>query len=371
MFQGFWRDLPRPIIGLSPMDGVTDQPFRWIQKKYSNPDVLFTEFTSAEGVSRNALRLFRDFLYDETQRPIVAQIFGSEPKAFYVTAVILGYLGFDGIDINMGCPAKNVSQHGSGAALIRTPKLAQEIVRQTRQGMLDWANGLTLDDLDLKQKTKQLVWQFHRQLPEKYQQRRELPVSVKTRIGYDEPVVKEWISYLLEVEPAVISVHGRTLKQLYSGNAAWEYIAEAVEVAKGSDTLILGNGDLLTPQDVYQRVTESGVDGVLIGRATNGDAWVIGEMKRFRDDFWLQGKADEFVLREPTLEQRIQVASEHAEAFSQAFPEENFLPMRKHMGWYIKGFPFASDYRVRLVLANSSEEVRSIFAEMIQKTGTP
>lgn len=362
MFSGFWSDLPPACIGLSPMDGVTDQPYRYIQQKYSSPDLMMTEFTSAEGVSRNALKLFRDFQYDETQRPIVAQIFGKEAHSFYVTAVILGYLGFDGIDINMGCPAKNVSQHGAGAALILTPEIAQEIVRQTRQGMTDWANGLTLDDLpELKQKTKKMILEKHAQLPEKYQERRLLPVSVKTRIGFDKPVIYDWISALLEVEPAAISVHGRTLKQLYGGQANWEVIAEAVDVAKNTPTKVLGNGDLQTPEDVKKRIQETGVDGVLIGRATFGDPWIIGEMKRYRDSNW----SNSFEYVPPTLEQRILAAIEHAELYEEAYPDDHFLPMRKHLAWYIKGFPFASDYRTRMVLSNSASEVRSVLEEFL------
>lgn len=362
MFSGFWNDLPACAIGLSPMDGVTDQPYRHLQKKYSSPDIIMTEFTSAEGVSRNALRLFRDFEFDETQRPIVAQIFGKEPRSFYVTAVILGYLGFDGIDINMGCPAKNVSQHGAGAALILTPDTAQEIVRQTRRGMTDWANGLTLDDLpELKQKTKTMILEHYAQLPSQYQERRLLPVSVKTRIGYDQPVIHDWMSALLEVEPAVISVHGRTLKQLYGGQANWEIISQAVNEARGSQTKVFGNGDLLTPQDVRQRVQETGVDGVLIGRATFGDPWIIGQMKAYRDSGW----SEAFAYQEPTVIERIQVAIEHAELYEKSYPNEHFLPMRKHLGWYIKGFPFASDYRVRLMLANSAREVKTVLQEYL------
>ncbi len=245
MFQGFWSQLPKPIIGLSPMDGVTDQAYRHVQKNHGQPDLIVTEFTSAEGLSRNAIKLLDDFIYDETQRPVVAQIFGKEPESFRITALMACYLGFDGIDINMGCPAKNVSQHGSGAALIRTPELAQEIVRETKAGVQDWVNGKTLDECpSLKGPTKRLIMSRHKQLPAVYQERKEIPVSVKTRVGFDVPIVEEWIPRLLEVEPAAISLHGRTLKQLYAGEANWEEIAKAAEIVHQTQTLILGNGDL-------------------------------------------------------------------------------------------------------------------------------
>lgn len=366
MERGFWAHLPNPIIGLSPMDGVTDHPFRQLQQWYSAPDLMMTEFTSAEGVAHNALRLFRDFLFDESQRPIVAQIFGKDPRSFYITAIILGYLGFDGIDINMGCPAKNVEQHGAGAALIRTPDIAQEIIRQTQQGIQDWANGATLDTLpELKQKTLKEVYKRHAALPPERQQRRVLPLSVKTRVGFDRPVVEEWIPRLLEMEPATISVHGRTLKQLYGGEAAWEHIAHAKELAASTDTQILGNGDLLTPSDVKRRVEETKVDGVLIGRATFGDPWLIGEVKRFRDDHWLPGHPETFIQSVPTISDRLRVALEHCQLYEAAFPDEHFLPMRKHLGWYIKNFPFASDLRVALMRANSVSEVRAVLEPLL------
>src|SRR5689334_7416748 len=119
MNRGFWDNLPTPIMGLSPMDGVTDAAMRYITKKYGKPDIMMTEFTSAEGIRAGALRLMKDFSFDETQRPIVAQLFGSDPDAFYKATLVVAALGFDGVDINMGCPAKSVEEHGAGASLIR------------------------------------------------------------------------------------------------------------------------------------------------------------------------------------------------------------------------------------------------------------
>src|SRR5258708_7376435 len=198
MDSSFWQNLAKPIVGLSPMDGVTDAPFRYITKKYGNPDVIYTEFTSVEGVCHKAKELLKDFLYDETQRPIVAQVYGTTPKFFRQTAVVLCELGFDGIDINMGCPAKNVAHSGAGAALIKTPKLAQEIIRETKAGIQDWLNGMTSKDCpDISAEIAVEVEKRHQALPEQYQQRRPLPVSVKTRIGYDSPVIEEWIPTLL------------------------------------------------------------------------------------------------------------------------------------------------------------------------------
>src|SRR3972149_8194050 len=144
--SGFWHELSRPIIGLSPMDGVTDHPYRHIQKKYGRPDVVYTEFATVEGFCRGVEKVLDDFLFNEEQRPIVAQIYGTSPQLFREAATALCQMGFDGIDINMGCPAKSVAHSGAGAALILTPKLAQEILKATKAGVGGWQNGKNVRD---------------------------------------------------------------------------------------------------------------------------------------------------------------------------------------------------------------------------------
>lgn len=352
MFQGFWSTLPRPIIGLSPMDGVTDQPYRHIVKKYGRPDVVITEFTAASGLARNAITLLKDFVYDETQRPVVAQIFGNEPDTFYVTTLMVCALGFDGVDINMGCPAKNVSHSGSGAALILTPKLAQELIVASQRAVEDWFNGYDLKDLPVKSVMKKEILRLHKALPAQYKERRRIPVSVKTRIGYDHPVIEEWIPALLEMEPAVITLHGRTLKQMYSGQADWEEIAKAAELVHKTDTLILGNGDITSAQSFFDKVSAAGVDGALIGRATNGNPWILSEMIAQRNG--------EALPPAPKTEDVLDVLIEHCEAFEKDDGDHGFMPMRKHLAWYIKGFPNASDFRTALVMSNDTEQVKKI-----------
>ncbi len=356
MHRGFWEQLPKPIIGLSPMDGVTDQPFRFITKKYGRPDVVITEFTAASGLARNAIKLLRDFTYDESQRPIVAQIFGNEPEAFYVTALMVCALGFDGLDINMGCPAKNVSQSGSGAALILTPKLAQELIAACQRGIQDWYDGYDLQKLPVKQAMKDEILRLHSALPEEYKQRRLIPLSVKTRIGYDKSVVEEWIPTLLEMEPAAISLHGRTLKQLYSGQADWDEIGKAAELTHQTETLILGNGDILDADTLFSRVEQTGVDGALIGRATNGNPWALRAMVARRNQ--------ESLPPEPTSDEIFSTVLEHCRIFDAQEHDHGFMPMRKHLAWYIKGFPNASDYRTALVLSNSTEEVATVLENL-------
>jgi nifR3 family TIM-barrel protein len=357
--KSFWQQLPKPIIGLSPMDGVTDFPFRYITKKYGHPAVIYTEFTSVEGVCHGARQLLKDFLFDETQRPIIAQIYGTTPSFFRQTATLLCQLGFDGIDINMGCPAKNVAHSGAGAALIKTPKLAQEIIAAAKQGVQDWLDGKTARDCaDITPEIAAAVEEKHTHLPPIFQEKRALPVSVKTRIGYDQPVVQEWISTLLEMQPAAIAIHGRTLKQQYGGEASWEHIGQAAALIhqSGLETLALGNGDITSLEDAYQKITAYGTDGALLGRVSMGNPRVFL-------------RAEE--QKNAPMENLFPIALEHAQLYEKTFAhldsgEENerynFLPMRKHLGWYVRDIPGASQIRQAIYRANNSQEFIQILA---------
>ena len=321
----FWRHLPKPIIGLSPMDGVTDAAFRYITATYGKPAVSITEFTSAEGIAAGAAKLLDDFIYSDAERPAVAQIFGARPDAFFKAAIAVCALGFDGLDINMGCPARNVAEHGGGAALIKTPKLAQELIQSAGAGVKAWVNGITLEQAGIHPEIIAALRATRTDLP-----RRDIPVSIKTRIGYDSVVIEDWVRYLLEMEPAVISIHGRTLKQLYAGYADWEAIARAAAIVKQTNTLVLGNGDVANLADAYKKIAMYGVDGVLIGRASFGNPWI-------------------FKSTIPHTRQRLAIALEHARYFEQTLPGKNFLHMRKHLGWYVSGFDGARELRAQLM----------------------
>lgn len=350
----FWHNLPRPIVGLSAMDGVTDAAMREISAIHGAPDFMVTEFTSAEGVIRGITRLLRDFYFSDKQRPIVAQIFGTDPEAFRICAIICCFLGFDGIDLNMGCPADTVTQRGGGASLINNPILAQKLILATKKGVEEYVNGIELRDLPL---SPEFISRINEQAKETV--RHTLPVSVKTRIGFDKPVIEEWIPTLLETEPDLITLHGRTLKQQYGGEADWEQIAIAAEIVHKTKTLIFGNGDLNTPEKIDAKIKESRVDGVWIGRAAMGNPWIFSQYRDYMD-----GKP----YSQPNTKERFAVALEHARIFEEfnrtVFSADPipFLNMRKHLGWYIKGFPNATDLRLELFQSNSSEDVARILS---------
>ena len=356
----FWHRIEKPIVGLSPMDGVTDASFRRVAARYGRPDLCMTEFTSVEAICCGADGFVRDLSYGDYERPVLAQIYGRTPEAFYRVAHIVCDLGFDGLDINMGCPAKNVANKGCGAGLILNPELAVAIIRAARRGLRDWAAGQRLEDVGLAPDVLERVRHMNRgRIPPAT--RKLIPLSVKTRVGYDKVAVDEWIPVLLGEGPAAISLHGRTLKQMYRGLADWEAIHRAVELARDLPTLILGNGDLKSMSDAVERIRQTGVDGVLLGRGAMGNPWV------FRDKQWAKdtlagisspGGAGLDVSRE----ERTRVLLEHSRHFESLWGERRFPAMRKHLAWYCKGFRGAAQWRARMVRARNAEEVARIVA---------
>ncbi len=342
MFLGFWKDLPRPIVGLSPMDGVTDAAMRLVMVRYGQPDVIFTEFVSAEGIRAGAMKLLSELIFSEEEKPVVAQSFGNDPEAFYIAAMVVTALGFDGVDINMGCPAKSVAGRGGGAGLIKNANLAGEIVEAVKRGVKDWKEGVNLEDIGL---SEEMVEEVLRMRGEKgLKGRVEIPVSVKTRIGFEsKEEMEEWMKVIAGFEVAVVSVHGRTFREMYRGEADWEVVGEASKFFKDKETLFLGNGDVKNRKEAKEKMEKYGVDGVLIGRAAMGNPFV------FKDG---SGEID--------YKERLKVALEHARVYEKIFGKEWFLPMRKHLAWYAKGFEGPSKLRSKLVRTESADEVEKL-----------
>lgn len=321
--MGFWADLPKPFFVSAPMADVTDAAFRQMIAKYSRhgekgggPDVFWTEFVSADGLSsagREVLK--RDLAFSDREHPIVAQIFSSNPENMRKTAELCKELGFDGIDINMGCPDKSIEKQGAGAAHMKNIKLAQEVIRATMAG----AGGL--------------------------------PVSVKTRIGYNKENLEEWIGAVLETKPAAITVHARTRKDLSLVPARWEEVARAVKLAEGTGTLIIGNGDVVDLADANKKAEETGADGIMLGRAMFGTPWLFDRDRK----------------EPPTLAEKFEILIEHTHLFEKLLGDiKNFAIMKKHYKAYVNGFDGAKELRVHMMDARNADEVERIARDFLK-----
>jgi tRNA-dihydrouridine synthase len=354
------------------MDGVTDACFRSVIAGQGKPDVSFTEFTHVHDVCHGKEIQLETLQYSEMERPIVAQLYGKNPDLFYLAAHAVCELGFDGLDINMGCPSKSVASSGSGAGLIRTPALARAIMQAAKRGIEDWAGGQSLEQAGFKSaRVAMLVCLNHQRGQTHPTPRRQLPLSVKTRLGYDSATVEEWIKELLMEQPAVISLHGRTLRQMYRGAADWSAIARAAELVKGTGTLLLGNGDIQSLDDVAVRVHETGVEGVLVGRSVLGAPWFFRSKEQVRMCNGRTSTEAESHPSEVPLKERFAVLMDHAQQFQALFGQSQFYRMRKHLGWYCKGFAHAAALRARMVRVSSVEELHAVLTEFQERAQDP
>jgi tRNA-dihydrouridine synthase len=340
-----WLNKKLPVIGLSPMDGITDEAFRLTQSEIAKPDLVFTEFVSAEGLAHNAVKLFDHLLFLPKERPIIAQLFGKDPTSFYFAALVLCHLGFDGIDINLGCPAKTVTQHGGGAALIDNPKLAKEIILSVKKAISDFqANPKILINQKLKKKFLEVI---DRNL--KYSgfspKSQNITLSLKTRLGIDHSVINAWIPHLCSLGPDFITLHGRTLKQGYGGVADWDQISIAANLCHDQGIKIFGNGDLFSHQMALDYCQKYHTDGALIGRAALGNPWLFADKKvEFREKF-----------------KAMQI---HARHFQEIFPGRRFDSLRRIFLLYISGHPHASALRQKIITFTGFDQLCSLEAEM-------
>lgn len=371
--MNFWKNLPKPIMVLAPLADVTDPAFRQMIAKHSRhtradgtvggPDVFWTEFVSADGLMRatdeGRAKLMADLQYGEEERPIVAQLFSATPEYMEGAARLCAELGFDGIDINMGCPDRSVEKQRCGAAMIKNPALAREIIRFAKRG----AGGL--------------------------------PITVKTRVGYNKDELETWLPELLAEEPAVITVHCRIRKDMSKVPARWDRVARAVEIrdefyrGRQCETLILGNGDALSVADARQKAEQSGADGVMLGRAIFGNPWLFNPSKRLPERITLSATSStshrttkydsgvdsllprsasqedalnllEVGFEEVTIKERLSALLEHSELFVKLLPHKNFAIMKKHYKAYVNGWNGAVELRAQLMDAKDVEEVRKI-----------
>jgi nifR3 family TIM-barrel protein len=329
--MNFWQKLKKPIIVLAPMADVTDAPFRRLFAKYGKPDVTWTEFVSADGLIMapdnnfddtglsSKQKLLKDLEYTEEERPIVAQLFSGRPEMMKKAAELVAGLGFDGIDINMGCPDRSVEKQKSGASLIKNPELAKALVQAAKEGAPN------------------------------------IPVSVKTRIGYNKlEEMESWVSEILSTKPATLTLHWRTRKEMSKVPAHWELAKKAVELRDkiSPETILLGNGDIDSLEKANQIVKETGVDGVMVGRGIFGNPWFFNP-DIIRD-------------RDISVEEKLKVLVEHTKLFCEILHHKNFSIMKKHYKAYVEGFDGAKELRIKLMEAKDSNEVENIVADYLK-----
>jgi nifR3 family TIM-barrel protein len=343
-----WKELRsakgRPLYVLAPMADVTDAAFRRIITKYSSPDAVWTEFVSADGLALapelGRQKLLLDLIYTEQERPIIAQFFSSRPENMEKAARLAVEMGFDGIDINMGCPDSSIEKQGAGAAHIKNPSLAQEVILAAKQG--------ARIPNELRTSTEEF-----------------LDVSVKTRVGYNKVELDTWLPKILETKPSLVTIHARTRKEMSLVPARFEHVKEAVHIRNSlaPDTLIFGNGDVRDIAHGAELARETSCDGLMLGRAIFGNPWL------FNDSNYGIGKAkvDTVTMH---VRHKLEVMIEHTKLFEELFKEKkSFAIMRKHYKAYVTNFDGAVELRTDLMKCETAEEVERITNTWLQGRG--
>jgi tRNA-dihydrouridine synthase len=313
MNHGFWGNLKKPFFVLAPMADVTDVPFRTIVARCGRPDVFYTEFVSAHGLmSPGRDRLMKDLALTPGDHPIVAQFFGTKPEHLHEAGRLAREHGFDGVDINMGCPDRSIMKQGAGIALCSTPELAQDLVHAVREGF-------------------------------------QGPVAVKTRLGlYRTDEMEAWIPKLLEAKPDVLIVHGRTMKEASKVPAHWDLIGRAAQWAHQAGVLCIGNGNVLSRAQGTALAEHSEVDGIMVGRGIFHNPWLFGL------------SAD----REHTPQERLELLLEHTELWlAQWNGFKSFDLMKKFYKVYVSGWPGSAELRAHLMECRDPKEVRTVVAK--------
>lgn len=324
--KSFWKELRKPCFVMAPMADVTDAAFRALVAKHGKPDVFWTEFVSADGLyhTREIQKmkdeenpLMRDLLKGSGERPIVAQIFSSQPEMIAYATKLVAELGFDGVDLNMGCPDRSIEKQGCGAAMIKTPEVARAVIRA--------AKGAS-----------------------------DLPVSVKTRVGYSKESLDEWLPVILEEAPAALTLHLRTRKEMSLVPADWELMKKAVEIRNriNPEVILIGNGDVTSIEQGRQLVLESGCDGAMIGRGMFGNPWVFAGRKP----------------EDTPLSEKLAALIELAHDFEKITPPKSFAILKKHIKAFATGFDGAAHLRARLMETNSATELEAVIDSLTKSS---
>lgn len=308
-----WQKLKPPLWCLAPMFGASDSAFRQLLVQIGKPDVMFTEFTNVQAIFSPDKTATQQLTYTVKEQPLIAQIWGLDPELFEMAADFIAGAGFAGVDINFACPVKAVVKKGAGAALIDNPDLAGQIIQAAIKGS-----------------------------------RGRLPVSVKTRIGYQAITIDSWFKFLLNFDLAAISVHCRAAKAMSAGPVHWEEIRKIVRLRDRlkSKTLIIGNGDIFSREIAGQRIKETKIDGVMIGRGVFHDPYIFNA----RETITTKSKAE-----------KLQLLKQHLDIYEATWGQtRSYHSLKRFFKIYVNGFAGATSLRVKLMNTNLIEEARVI-----------
>ncbi len=320
-----WETHPRPMLCLAPMAGVTDASYRQLIKKLAPNTIVYTEFLSTDAIHYGAKKTMFELEFDaEIEHPFIVQVFGKESEHFLSAAKVIEEMGADGIDINMGCPAAKVVSSCHGSALIKNADLAKRLVEATKKEV-------------------------------------SIPVSVKTRLGWD--CCSDLISFckgLVDAGADALAIHGRTYEGKFSGEADWEPIYELKE---NISVPVIGNGDINSAEDALAKI--SNLDGVMVGRGTFGNPWLMSDISEAFKDEGLKMKDEKLLPTKDALSfsEKIPFIIDHCKlAVKVKGQKRGMLEMRRHLASYVKGIDGASELRSRLVRVESVEEVEAILS---------
>ena len=317
--MNIWKQLKsskQPFYVLAPMDDVTDTVFRQIVAKHAPADLMMTEFANADGYCSPGKQAISSRLkYEPIEGPVIAQIWGIDPKNYLTMAKDIKAMGFAGIDINMGCPVKDMIKKGACSAMIQNPSLAAEVIAATKEG----AGGL--------------------------------PVSVKTRIGFDDIDTENWIGFLLEQKLDALIVHGRTRKEMSKVPAHWEEVAKSVQLRDSisPDTVIVGNGDVMSRLEGDTRARETGADGIMIGRGIFHDLFVFSD-----------------TTSEHTQAQMLAIMADHIKLHIATWGDnKSYEPLKKFYKLYINNFAGSAKLRAQFMETKNTKEALKLIENVL------
>lgn len=324
------------ILALSPMADMTDSSFCQIVRKIGGADIVFREMVSAEAIVWDNKKTMGMTDFVPAERPIVQQIFGADPKTMArAAAIVMEHAGPEGIDINMGCPVYKITSNFNGAALMKDPDRAAAIIREIRSAIGD-----------------------------------ATPISVKIRLGWDDPdQFKTFIPVIEAAGANLITIHGRTKCDGYSGKSDWERIRQAKEIAT---VPLLANGDIHEPSQVPDALAQTGADGVLIARGALGNPWFFMICTKYERCEIYENNENCFLV---PLEERVRVVLEHARLHVVQYGERGMVTFRKHLAWYFKSnrlgveIPGLKDIRAELVRVSTIKELEAALRRFVRYEG--